>query len=102
MITAVLTKSQKPEKRFKVIVEDDFKNKKKTIHFGSGKPKGKGAYIDHNDDKIKDAWIARHKVRENWEDYFTAGFWSKWVLWNKKTLKESLEDLEKRFKIELS
>lgn len=100
MIQAVLTKSPKSEKRFKVIVEDD--KRKKTIHFGSGKPAGKGAFIDHKDPKIKDAWEARHKVREDWNDPFTAGFWSKWVLWNKETLEDSIEDLEKKYSIEIN
>lgn len=99
MIRAEIKKSPKKEKRFMVFIEDEFKNKKKTIHFGS---KNGNTYLEHKDDKIKKNWEARHKVREDWNDYFSAGFWSKWVLWNKKTLEDSLEDLEKRFKIEIS
>lgn len=97
MITAEIDASNKPNKRFKVVVKDD--DKKKTIHFGLKNPKGKGTYLEHKDDKIKDAWEARHKVRENWNDPYTAGFWSKWVLWNKPKLEDSLDDIEKRFKI---
>lgn len=100
MITAVLTKSPKPEKRFKVIVEDD--KKKKTIHFGSGKPTGKGAFIDHKSPKIKDAWIARHKVRGTFDNPFSASFWSANLLWNKETLEDSIDDIEKKYNIEIN
>ena len=27
----------------------------------------------------------------------TAGFWSYWLLWNKPSIKESYEDIKKRF-----
>ena len=99
MITAEITKSNKPEKRLKVIVKKD--NKKKTIHFGEGKPKKTGAYPDHKNEDIKNAWEARHRVRENWRDPMTAGFWSKWVLWNKKTIKDSIKDTGKKFNIKI-
>ena len=99
MITAEIKKSNKPEKRLKVIVKKD--DKKKTIHFGSGKPTGTGAYPDHKNDKTKQNWEARHKVRENWNDPMTAGFWSKHILWNKKTIKDSIKDTGKKFNIKI-
>jgi hypothetical protein len=34
---------------------------------------------------------------ENWNDPYTAGFWSRWVLWNKPTITESIKDIQKRF-----
>jgi hypothetical protein len=58
----------------------------KTIHFGL---KGGSTYIDHKD-KVKRAnYLARHKVRENWNDPYTAGSLSRWLLWGDYT------DLEK-------
>jgi hypothetical protein len=27
----------------------------------------------------------------------TAGFWSRWLLWNKPTIKESYDDIKRRF-----
>ena len=80
--------SEKPDKRLKVVYEG------KTIHFGSGNLTGKGTYLEHGDDKIKKNWIARHKVREDWNDPKTAGYWSRWVLWNKPTLSGSIKALE--------
>ncbi len=44
--------------------------------------------------KKKDAYIARHKVNENWNDPTTAGALSFHILWNKKTLSESIADFK--------
>lgn len=88
----ILKKSEKPDKRFKMIFQN------KTIHFGSGKPTGKGAYIDHKDDKIKENWIKRHKVREDHNNPKTAGALSRHILWSKKTLDKSIKHFENKFK----
>jgi hypothetical protein len=55
----------------------------------------------HHDDYRKANYIRRHKEREDWtkQGIMTAGFWSRYLLWNKPTLKESLEDIKKRFDI---
>ena len=71
----------------------DTENKK--IHFGSPKHEN---YTIHGDDKRKSAYITRHKKREKWEQ-INPGALSKWILWNKPTIKESIKDFEKRFNI---
>ena len=55
--------------------------------------------IKRNTDRKK-RYIDRHKSREDWtkSGAKTAGFYSKHVLWNKPTLKESIDDINKRFK----
>ena len=68
----------------------------KVVHFGS---KGSTTYIDSKDDKKKDAYIARHKVNEDWTKPTTAGALSKYILWNKKTLTASIADFKRRFKL---
>ena len=89
-LTATLSKSNKPDKRYKVKVDN------KTIHFGS---KGGSAYIDHKNDQTKRAWIARHKVNENWAKggVKTAGFWAKHLLWNKPPIKQSINSTNKNY-----
>jgi hypothetical protein len=84
-----LLKSQKPDKKFKVLVG------LKTIHFGS---KGMSDYTLNKDPQRKHLYIKRHRRRENWNKsgIQTAGFWSRWLLWNKPTLDESIKDIEKR------
>jgi hypothetical protein len=36
---------------------------------------------------------------EDWSDPSTKGFWSKNILWNKPTIKESLNITKKKFKL---
>ena len=69
---------------------------KKVVHFGSKKS---STYIDHNDEKKKDAYIARHKVNENWNDPTTAGSLARYILWNKKTLSASISDFKQKFNL---
>ena len=51
--------------------------------------------------KIKTVtYIARHKgMNEDWssEGYETAGFYSRWTLWNLPSLRASVADTNKRF-----
>ena len=68
----------------------------KVVNFGS---KGSSTYIDHKDDKKKEAYLARHKVNEDWTKPTTAGALSRFILWNKKTLSASIADFKKRFKL---
>ena len=56
----MISKSERPEKRFMAKFE------KKTVHFGQ---KGGSTFVDHKDEKKKNAWEARHRVRENWRKY---------------------------------
>ena len=98
MITAELSKSDKSDKKYKVIIERN--DKKKTIHFGA---KGMSDYTKHKDPKRKENYTARHAKREDWNKsgLDTAGFWSKNLLWNKPTITDSIKDIEKRFNIDI-
>jgi hypothetical protein len=49
--------------------------------------------------KKKEGYILRHKVSENWTDALKPGTLSRFLLWNKPTLKASLEDYLSRFNI---
>lgn len=70
--------------------------REKSIKFGAF---GMEDYTIHKDDKRKDNYIARHRVREDWNDPLTAGFWSKHILWNLKTVDASLKDTLKKYKL---
>lgn len=72
--------------------------KNKHIKFGAY---GYSDYTIHKNDDRKKAYIDRHMKNENWNDLNTAGFWSRWLLWNKKTLKESINNTKKKFKIDI-
>ena len=70
--------------------------KLKKIKFGSS---GYDDYTKHKDDKRKESYLSRHEAREDWTKtgISTAGFWSRWILWNKRTIGASLNDVKKRF-----
>ena len=69
----------------------------KTVHFGQ---KGAGDYTTHKDAGRKASYLARHGATENWgkSGIATPGFLAKNVLWNKPTLRESIDDLNRRYK----
>lgn len=68
--------------------------KLKKIKFGSY---GSSTYLDHKNNKIKENYIKRHRVNEDWSDPYSRGALSLYLLWNKKTLEESLTDYLYKF-----
>jgi len=69
---------------------------RKKVNFGA---KGSSTYIDHHDEKKKDAYIARHMKNENFNKPMTPGSLSRWISWNKTTLSASINDFKKRFNL---
>lgn len=68
--------------------------KRKTVHFGAA---GMSDYTKHKDPARKARYVARHRKRENWDDPYTAGALSRWVLWNKPSYRASVQDFKRRF-----
>ena len=89
-----IKKSTKKGKKFMAIFDCD--GNIKTIHFGA---EGMSDFTKNKDPKRKERYLKRHKPRENWNDPETAGALSRWILWNKPTLKASINDFKKRFKL---
>ena len=88
--------SDKPNKKYMAIFEDG-----REVHFGA---RGYTDYIlSGGDDERKKRYLARHKKNEDWSKsgIHTAGWWSRWLLWNKPTLEKSIKDIEKRFNIKI-
>ena len=81
----------KPEKKYYIIT----KNEKK-VYFGAA---GMSDFTKHKDKARKQRYIKRHEKNENWtkSGIDTAGWWSRWLLWNLPSIKESYEDIKKRF-----
>lgn len=52
-------------------------------------------------DYIKKIYINRHNKKEDWTDLKRAGTWSRYINWNLPTMADSMEDMEKRFNIEI-
>ena len=91
----VIKKSSNPKKKYTAIFYDGEK-KKKTVHFGAS---GYSDFLKHRDEERKKRYIDRHKTRENWSDPMTAGALSRFILWNKPTLRASIADYKKRFNL---
>jgi len=95
-----LKKSNNKGKKYKAIVyyTIDKQDKIKVINFGAS---GYSDYTKHKDEQRKDRYIERHKSAEDWtkKGVLTAGFWSKWLLWNKPTIDKSKKDISDKFGI---
>ncbi len=91
----VIKKSTNSKKKYMAIFYDGDK-KIKTTHFGSA---GMSDFTIHKDPERKQRYLNRHKKRENWDRYMTAGSLSRYILWNKPTFKASVSDYKKRFKL---
>ena len=90
------TISDRDTKKMKAVLLGD--KTKKTLHFGA---KGMSDFTKHKDKKRKKRYLARHAVRENWNVPDTAGSLSRWILWNKDTIKASKIDYAKRFSLKI-
>lgn len=91
-----ITNSTNPKKRLMAVFTDDKGKKVKTTHFGL---KGGSTFIDHKDEIKKKNYLARHNVRENWNNYMSAGSLARYILWNEPTLTESIKAYKKRFNL---
>ena len=65
-----------------------------TTHFGQ---KHASDFTIHKDPLRKARYIARHQVSEDWSNPFKAGTLSRYILWNKESLQDSINDFKKRF-----
>lgn len=90
----VLSRSSKADKKYMVRIGG------KTVHFGA---KGMSDYTIHKDPARKQRYIDRHHRRESWSKsgLKSAGFWSRWILWNKPSLSASIADTKRRFGLKI-
>ena len=86
-----IIKSPIATKKYRAIFSDETHT-----DFGA---KGYSDYTIHNDDERKERYIKRHKTNEDWNNPKSAGSLSRYILWNKKTLSQSIADYKKRFNL---
>ena len=84
-------KSDRADKKYYIITNDN-----KKVYFGQASASD---FTLHKDEARKQRYINRHKKNENWNNKDTAGFWSRWLLWEKPTINESYEYIRKKFNI---
>jgi|TARA_B100001094_G_C18017191_1_gene713215 hypothetical protein len=90
-----IKKSTKPKKKYMAVFRDKGKIVR-TTHFGA---RGMSDYTRHKDKTRKARYIKRHKKRENWNDKFSAGALSRYILWGEPTLRESIKKYKRRFRL---
>ena len=72
-----IKQSPRKDKRYMAVFDD-----RTPVHFGQD---GGQTYIDHKNKLKRKAYIARHAVRENWTDPYSAGALSRFLLWGDST-----------------
>ena len=90
-------KSDRKTKKFCVVIVCP-NVREKRIYFGAAAYED---YTTHKDIDRMRRYEARHKAKEHWNDPLTPGFWAKWILWNLPSFKESVDDTENRFNIQI-
>jgi len=95
----VYSKATAEGKKYKAEIFSGEK-REKTVQFGQ---EGASDFTKHRDEKRKKNYLARHRPTEDWTKggMDTAGFHSRWILWNKPTLSGSARDVERRFGVEV-
>lgn len=91
-----IRKSRKPEKKYDaVFVKKD--GREVVTPFGQ---KGYSDFTKHKDVTRKARYLRRHRgMGENWNDPTTPGALSRWVLWHKPSLRDSIKDFKRRFSL---
>jgi hypothetical protein len=81
-------KSDKPNKKFYIITS---KNKK--VYFGQASASD---FTIHKDEVRKLRYIMRHQKNENWNDFNTAGAWSRFLLWEEPNIKDAYKKIKEK------
>ena len=76
--SAVVAPSPRKGKKWRATLDDGA-----VVDFGA---RGYEDYTMHRDAARKEAYLRRHRAREDWTDPRTAGFWSRWLLWGEPSL----------------
>ena len=77
----LIEKSTRKGKRFMATYANG-----KVVHFGQ---EGGKTYIDEGNKIKRENYLVRHKKRENWNDPFSAGSLSRYLLWGDSTSMET-------------
>ncbi len=94
MKTILLQKSPNPKKKFRVTFLENGKH----VDFGA---KGYSDYTIHKDRSRMLRYLNRHsRMGENWgySGRYSAGYWSRWLLWSKPSLQAAIANVSRRLK----
>ena len=87
----VISKSTNKNKKYKAVI-----NNEKTIHFGDNRYED---YTTHKNNKRRGNYISRHS-NEDWSksNIASPAFLSRYILWEKPTLKGAITNANNRYK----
>lgn len=90
----ILKKSNRKFKKWMVCINNRW------VHFGDNRYQD---YTQHKDIKRKLLYISRHKKNEDWtkSNIMSAGFWSRWLIWEKPTIQDSIKYIESKFNVKI-
>jgi len=86
-----IMKSSRKNKKYMAMFKDG-----KVVHFGDTRYED---FTVHKDEERKRLYLLRHKKNEDWNNPYSAGSLSRYILWNKPTINDSVEDFKKRFNL---
>ena len=86
-----IMKSSRKNKKYMAMFKDG-----KVVHFGDTRYED---FTVHKDEERKRLYLLRHKKNEDWNNPYSAGSLSRYILWNKLTINDSVEDFKKRFNL---
>lgn len=95
MKEVLLEPSEQKGKKWRIILPDGG-----SVNFGA---KGYKDYTQHGDPKRKESYLKRHEKREDWtkEGMDTAGFWSRWLLWEEPSMEKAIRTIKRKFGIKI-
>ena len=85
----VISPRHKPTKKLEARIDG-----KQYVYFGHA---GASDFTIHQDPERKERYIVRRSKNEDWSNPLTAGFYSRWILWNQPTITESIRDTNRPF-----
>lgn len=86
------------QKKYMAVFYDKDRKRIRTTHFGQ---KGASDYTLNHDKERKQKYIKRHEKNENWNDAMSAGALSRFILWNRTSIRQSYLDYRNRFNLKL-
>lgn len=99
-----LVKLTGDDKKYKVILRNKKTGREKSVKFGAAGMMDYTKYFKRDGKEVADmkkaAYIARHsRAGEDWtkSGIDTAGWWSRFLLWSKPTVEESLKSIIKKY-----
>jgi Family of unknown function (DUF5754) len=93
-MAVTLIRDTKGPHKFIAIIQGSGSRGPVSVPFGR---KGYSDYTKHKDPERMRRYLVRHKKRENWakSGKMTAGFWARWILWSRPSLKGAIKQTEK-------